>query len=76
MAPTVSFASRNRDIARPSVLRLGRRALAVSAHVGRWNEIDHLIELAYAKFGRVDARPNSVSGPAMRWDALGGPMRL
>jgi len=38
---------------------LGRRALAVSAHVGRWDEIDKLIEVAYAEFGRVDILVNN-----------------
>ena len=32
---------------------LGRRALAVSAHAGRWADIDRLIEVAYAEFGRI-----------------------
>ncbi len=38
---------------------LGRRALAVSAHVGRWDEIDRLIEVAYAEFGRIDILVNN-----------------
>src|SRR3546814_14166495 len=33
---------------------LGRRALAHSAHCGRWDEIDGLIAAAYDAFGRVD----------------------
>ena len=36
------------------VRALGRKALAVSAHVGRWDECDALIEAAYAAFGHVD----------------------
>jgi NAD(P)-dependent dehydrogenase (short-subunit alcohol dehydrogenase family) len=39
--------------------QLGRRALAVSAHVGRWDEIDKLIEVAYAEFGRIDILVNN-----------------
>jgi len=38
---------------------LGRRALAISAHVGRWDEIDKLIEVAYAEFGRIDILVNN-----------------
>src|SRR5580698_3977768 len=37
----------------------GRRALAVSAHVGRWDEIDKLIEVACAEFGRIDILVNN-----------------
>ena len=38
---------------------LGRRALAVAAHVGRWAECDALIAAAYAGFGRVDILINN-----------------
>jgi NAD(P)-dependent dehydrogenase (short-subunit alcohol dehydrogenase family) len=38
---------------------LGRRALAVSAHVGKWPDCDRLIEEAYAEFGRVDILVNN-----------------
>ena len=38
---------------------LGRKALAVSAHVGKWLECDRLIEEAYAAFGRVDILVNN-----------------
>jgi NAD(P)-dependent dehydrogenase (short-subunit alcohol dehydrogenase family) len=41
------------------VRAMGRRALAVSAHVGRWAECDRLIEEAYAAFGRVDILVNN-----------------
>ena len=41
------------------VRALGRRALAVSAHVGRWDQCDELIEKAYAEFGRVDILINN-----------------
>ncbi len=48
------------------VRALGRRALAVACHVGRWDEIDHLIETAYATFGRVDILVNNAGmGPRM-----------
>jgi NAD(P)-dependent dehydrogenase (short-subunit alcohol dehydrogenase family) len=38
---------------------LGRRAAAISAHVGRWAECDRLVEEAYAAFGRVDILVNN-----------------
>lgn len=39
--------------------RMGRRALAVGCHVGRWDEVDQLIEAAYRRFGRVDILVNN-----------------
>ena len=45
---------------------MGRKALAASAHVGRWDECDRLIEEAYAAFGRVDILVNNAGmSPAM-----------
>lgn len=41
------------------VRALGRRALAVSAHIGRWEECDSLVEVAYNEFGRVDILINN-----------------
>ena len=38
---------------------LGRRALAVSCHVGRWEDCDQLVETAYEHFGRVDILVNN-----------------
>ena len=38
---------------------MGRKALALSAHVGKWPECDRLIEEAYAAFGRVDILVNN-----------------
>ena len=38
---------------------LGRKALAISAHVGKWPDCDRLIEEAYAAFGRVDILVNN-----------------
>jgi NAD(P)-dependent dehydrogenase (short-subunit alcohol dehydrogenase family) len=58
----VIIASRKLDAcedAAAEVRKLGRRALAVSAHVGRWDEIDKLIEVAYAEFGRIDILVNN-----------------
>jgi NAD(P)-dependent dehydrogenase (short-subunit alcohol dehydrogenase family) len=45
---------------------LGRKALAVSAHVGKWAECDRLIEAAYAAFGQIDILINNAGmGPRM-----------
>lgn len=45
---------------------LGRKALALSAHVGRWDECDRLIEETYAEFGRLDILVNNAGmSPAM-----------
>ncbi|PPJ25777.1 short-chain dehydrogenase [Nocardia nova] len=41
------------------VAALGRRALAVGCHVGKWAEIDALVEAAYTEFGRVDVLVNN-----------------
>ena len=38
---------------------LGRRALAVAAHVGKWAECDALIAASYAAFGRIDVLINN-----------------
>lgn len=38
---------------------LGRRALAVGAHCGRWDECGMLAERAWAEFGRVDVLINN-----------------
>jgi NAD(P)-dependent dehydrogenase (short-subunit alcohol dehydrogenase family) len=38
---------------------LGRRALPVACHVGRWPEIEQLIDTAYAEFGKVDVLVNN-----------------
>jgi NAD(P)-dependent dehydrogenase (short-subunit alcohol dehydrogenase family) len=41
------------------VADLGREALAVSCHVGRWGDIDALVEAAYQRFGKVDILVNN-----------------
>jgi NAD(P)-dependent dehydrogenase (short-subunit alcohol dehydrogenase family) len=38
---------------------LGRHALAVECHVGRWADIDKLVETAYQEFGKVDVLVNN-----------------
>jgi NAD(P)-dependent dehydrogenase (short-subunit alcohol dehydrogenase family) len=41
------------------VRALGRKAHAIAAHVGKWDDCDRLIEEAYAVFGRVDILVNN-----------------
>jgi NAD(P)-dependent dehydrogenase (short-subunit alcohol dehydrogenase family) len=41
------------------VRRLGRRALAHVCHIGRWEEIEELVDAAYGAFGRVDVLVNN-----------------
>jgi NAD(P)-dependent dehydrogenase (short-subunit alcohol dehydrogenase family) len=38
---------------------MGRRALAVACHVGKWAELPRLVEAAYDAFGRVDVLVNN-----------------
>jgi NAD(P)-dependent dehydrogenase (short-subunit alcohol dehydrogenase family) len=47
------------DDAAREVRSLGRKALPHVCHIGRWNEIDTLVEAAYAEFGRVDVLVNN-----------------
>ncbi len=37
----------------------GRQALAVAAHVGRWQDCDDLAGAAYARFGKIDVLVNN-----------------
>jgi NAD(P)-dependent dehydrogenase (short-subunit alcohol dehydrogenase family) len=39
--------------------RTGRRALPVACHVGRWAELEGLVEAAYDGFGRLDVLVNN-----------------
>ena len=49
------------------VRAMGRKALAVGAHCGKWDDIDRLIDIAYEEFGRVDILVNNAGmGPAVR----------
>jgi NAD(P)-dependent dehydrogenase (short-subunit alcohol dehydrogenase family) len=41
------------------VAATGRRALALACNVGRWDELDGLVEGAYQAFGRVDVLVNN-----------------
>src|SRR5438876_1098100 len=37
----------------------GRRALGRACHVGRWNELEGLVDAAYEHFGQVDVLVNN-----------------
>jgi NAD(P)-dependent dehydrogenase (short-subunit alcohol dehydrogenase family) len=41
------------------ITSLGRRALPVACHVGRWNDIERLVATSYAELGRVDVLINN-----------------
>lgn len=44
---------------------MGRRALAIAAHVGKWDQCERLVEQAYHAFGRIDVLVNNAGmGPA------------
>jgi NAD(P)-dependent dehydrogenase (short-subunit alcohol dehydrogenase family) len=38
---------------------MGRRALPVACHAGRWSDVDALVDQAYAAFGKVDVLINN-----------------
>jgi NAD(P)-dependent dehydrogenase (short-subunit alcohol dehydrogenase family) len=38
---------------------MGRRALPVACHVGRWDDLERLVETAWREFGRVDVLVNN-----------------
>ena len=63
----IVIASRNIETceeAAREVRAMGRRALPCSAHVGRWDEIDALIDASYAEFGKIDILVNNAGmGP-------------
>jgi len=45
------------------------RAGAFACHVGRWNEIERLVEAAYEEFGRIDVLVNN-AGMSPRYERL------
>ena len=49
----------------------GVRALACPCHVGRWDDIERLVETAYDAFGRIDVLVNN-AGIAPVYETLGG----
>lgn len=47
------------ELAKEVESRFGRQALAVGCHVGKWDELDALVETAYARFGSIDVLVNN-----------------
>ena len=46
------------------VRSMGRKAMAVAAHCGKWDDIDQLVQAAYGEFGRIDLLVNNAGmGP-------------
>jgi NAD(P)-dependent dehydrogenase (short-subunit alcohol dehydrogenase family) len=81
----------NCDAVAAEVVEIGRRALSAPCHVGRWQEVEALVERAFAEFGRVDVLvnnagmsplyPDPASVTEQLWDKvlgvnLKGPFRL
>jgi NAD(P)-dependent dehydrogenase (short-subunit alcohol dehydrogenase family) len=47
------------EAAAEEVRAMGRRALAIAVHAAKWDQIDALVERAYAEFGRLDILVNN-----------------
>ncbi|AMK19845.1 MULTISPECIES: SDR family NAD(P)-dependent oxidoreductase [Sphingobium] len=54
----------------------GRRALALAGHMGRWDEIEAVVERAYAHFGRLDILVNNAGMSPMAASSLETPEKL
>jgi NAD(P)-dependent dehydrogenase (short-subunit alcohol dehydrogenase family) len=46
-------------LAREIAAKTGRRTLGVGAHMGKWSDIERLVEIAYSHFGRIDILINN-----------------
>ncbi len=58
----VVIASRKMDVcevAASKVRALGRKALALTVHAGRWDDIDRMLDTVYERFGRIDILVNN-----------------
>lgn len=47
------------DLVADEVRALGHRALAHGCHVGHWQEVEELVEVAYGEFGKIDVLVNN-----------------
>jgi len=69
----VIIASRNYDscVTTADEIReaTGRRVLPYAVHVGRWNELDGLVDAAYERFGKIDTLINN-AGMQPTYDSL------
>lgn len=52
------------------VRALGRRALAYACHIGDWQQIEGLVDAAYAEFGKVDILVNNAGMSPMAPSSL------
>ncbi|MBU9767103.1 SDR family oxidoreductase [Mycobacterium sp. TNTM28] len=70
----VVIASRNLDscvaTAEAITAATGRAALPYAVHVGRWDELDGLVDAVYARFGKVDVLVNN-AGMSPLYESLG-----
>jgi NAD(P)-dependent dehydrogenase (short-subunit alcohol dehydrogenase family) len=69
----VVVASRKEDACREVAAELrarGGRALGHACHVGRWDDLERLVEAAYGEFGRVDVLVNN-AGVSPLYHGLG-----
>jgi NAD(P)-dependent dehydrogenase (short-subunit alcohol dehydrogenase family) len=46
-------------VAREVESETGRGALPIACHVGRWADLDHLVEASYERFGHIDVLVNN-----------------
>ncbi|MEM7765873.1 MAG: SDR family oxidoreductase [Pseudomonadota bacterium] len=54
------------EAAAAEVRGMGRKAVAIAAHCGRWDDVEALIDAAYGAMGRIDILVNTAgSGPRM-----------
>lgn len=68
----VVIASRKEDACKEvaaEIEAMGRRALPYACHVGRWDELDGLVEAAYEHFGKLDVLINN-AGMSPLYDKL------
>ena len=69
----VVIASRNMDscvtTAKEIEAETGRSAMPYQVHVGRWDQLDGLVEATYARFGKVDTLVNN-AGMSPLYDKL------
>ena len=47
------------EAAAEKIRALGRQALALQVHAGRWEDIDRMLDAAYQRFGRIDILVNN-----------------
>lgn len=71
----VVIASRNAEAcieyAREIEATTGRRALGYGVHVGKWDQLDGLVDAAYDRFGHVDVLVNN-AGMSPLYDSVDG----